>query len=67
MNGTGPFKFDHWTPGEELVLVRNDDYWLTEPLWEGGPSGPAAIERVVWRFMDEWGTRYAALSGAMRG
>ncbi len=60
MNGTGPFKFDHWTPGEELVLVRNDDYWLTEPLWEGGPSGPAAIERVVWRFMDEWGTRYAA-------
>jgi peptide/nickel transport system substrate-binding protein len=59
MNGTGPYKFDHWTPGEELVLVRNDDYWLTEPLWEGGPSGPAAIERAVWKFVTEWGTRYA--------
>jgi peptide/nickel transport system substrate-binding protein len=60
MNGTGPFKFDHWTPGEEIVLVRNDDYWMTEPLWEGGPSGPAAVERAVWRYMDEWGTRFAA-------
>lgn len=60
MNGTGPYKFDHWTPGEEIVLVRNDDYWLTEPLWEGGPSGPAAIERAVWKYMDEWGTRFAA-------
>ena len=26
-NGTGPFKLDHWTQGEEIVLVRNDDYW----------------------------------------
>jgi len=25
--GTGPFKFDHWNRGEELVLVRNEDYW----------------------------------------
>ncbi|TKJ31863.1 MAG: peptide ABC transporter substrate-binding protein [Chloroflexi bacterium B3_Chlor] len=59
MNGTGPYKFDHWTPGEELAYVRNDDYWLTEPLWEGGPSGPAAVERIVWKIVDEWGTRYA--------
>jgi peptide/nickel transport system substrate-binding protein len=59
MNGTGPFKFDHWTPGEELALVRNEDYWLTEPLWEGGPSGPPALERAVYKFVDEWGTRYA--------
>jgi peptide/nickel transport system substrate-binding protein len=59
MNGTGPFKFDHWTPGEEIVLLRNDDYWRTEPGWEGGPSGPAAIERVVKKYVDEWGTRFA--------
>jgi peptide/nickel transport system substrate-binding protein len=26
-NGTGPFMLDHWTPGEEVVLVRNDNYW----------------------------------------
>jgi peptide/nickel transport system substrate-binding protein len=60
MNGTGPYKFDHWTPGEEIVLVRNDDYWMTEPLWEGAPTGPAALERAVWKYIEEWGTRYAA-------
>jgi peptide/nickel transport system substrate-binding protein len=60
MNGTGPYKFDHWTPSEEIVLVRNDDYWMTEPLWEGAPTGPAALERAVWKYINEWGTRYAA-------
>ena len=34
--GTGPYKFESWTIGEQLVLVRNDDYWgehaLTEKL-----------------------------------
>jgi peptide/nickel transport system substrate-binding protein/oligopeptide transport system substrate-binding protein len=25
--GTGPFVFDHWTPGREIVLTRNPDYW----------------------------------------
>jgi peptide/nickel transport system substrate-binding protein len=60
MNGTGPYKFDHWTPGEEIVLVRNDDYWMTEPLWEGAPTGPASLERAVWKYVNEWGTRYAA-------
>jgi peptide/nickel transport system substrate-binding protein len=60
MNGTGPYKFDHWTPAEEIVVVRNDDYWMTEPLWEGAPTGPASMARGVWRYMDEWGTRFAA-------
>ena len=27
MVGTGPFKFVSWTPGESIVLERNDDYW----------------------------------------
>ena len=58
-NGTGPFKLDHWTKGQEIVLVRNDDYWRTEPAWEGGPTGPAALERVVIQKVDEFGTRFA--------
>jgi peptide/nickel transport system substrate-binding protein len=59
MNGTGPFMLESWTPNEETVLVRNDNYWRTEPIWDGGPSGTAAIERVVRKSVDEWGTRFA--------
>jgi peptide/nickel transport system substrate-binding protein len=50
-NGTGPFKLDHWTPGEEVVLVRFDDYWRE----------PAKLERVVTKFVNEWGTRFAMM------
>ena len=25
--GTGPFIFDHWKPGREVVLTKNPDYW----------------------------------------
>jgi peptide/nickel transport system substrate-binding protein len=59
VNGTGPFMFDHWTRGQEVVMVRNPNYWLTEPLWEGGPTGPAALERIVIKNVNEWGTRFA--------
>ncbi len=61
MNGTGPFMLDNWTKGQEIDLVRNDNYWRTEPAWEGGPVGPAALERVVIKQVDEWGTRFAML------
>jgi peptide/nickel transport system substrate-binding protein len=61
INGTGPFMLDHWTRGEEIVLVRNPNYWVTEPLWEGAPTGPASFARVVIRSVDEWGTRFAML------
>jgi peptide/nickel transport system substrate-binding protein len=64
MNGTGPFMLDHWTEGEEIVLTRNPNYWRTAevgPAWEGGPTGPAALERVVIKLVDEWGTRFAML------
>ena len=50
-NGTGPFILDHWTPGEEIVMVRNDNYWRE----------PAQLERVVIQQVDEWSTRFAML------
>ncbi|MBI3361148.1 MAG: hypothetical protein HY023_08560, partial [Chloroflexi bacterium] len=60
-NGTGPFKLDHWTPGQETVLVRNDAYWRTDAAWEGGPTGQSKLGRVVFKKVDEWGTRLAML------
>lgn len=61
VNGTGPYVLDHWTPGEEYVLTANPNYWRTDPIWEGGPSGPARIQNVIVQLVDEWGTRFAAL------
>jgi len=61
VNGTGPFMLDHWTEGEEIVLARNTSYWRTEPAWDGGPTGPSALARVVINMVDEWGTRFAML------
>jgi len=46
-NGTGPFMLENWTPGTEIVLVRNEGYW--------GP--PASLERVITRIVPDWGER----------
>jgi len=50
-NGTGPFKLEKLANGEEVVLVRNDDYWRE----------PAKLERVVLRQVAEWGTRFTMM------
>ncbi|MFN8596192.1 MAG: ABC transporter substrate-binding protein [Anaerolineae bacterium] len=50
-NGTGPYKLDHWTPGEEIVLVANPDY----------RKGEAALKRIVIKDVTEFGTRFASL------
>jgi peptide/nickel transport system substrate-binding protein len=59
-NGTGPYMLESWTPGEEKVLVKNPNWWRTEPTFEGGPTAPT-IERVVLKGVSEWGTRFAML------
>ena len=30
--GTGPFRFSDWSPRQQLVLERNDNYWGQKPL-----------------------------------
>ena len=39
--GTGPYVFDHWTAGQEIVLKRNENYWGKKPPVEGA--------RYIWR------------------
>ncbi|WP_454050631.1 ABC transporter substrate-binding protein [Cellulomonas sp. Marseille-Q8402] len=57
--GTGPFVVDEWTPQQQVVLVRNDDYVSRDPQAEH--DGPAHLEQIVWRFIPDAATRYAAL------
>ncbi|HLW59809.1 MAG TPA: ABC transporter substrate-binding protein [bacterium] len=36
MDGTGPFKLDHWDrQAKEVLLVRNDSYWRLPPRSSG--------------------------------
>ncbi len=34
MIGSGPFRFDAFTPGDRVVLARNDAYWGGAPAWQ---------------------------------
>ncbi|MBV9785449.1 MAG: ABC transporter substrate-binding protein [Acidisphaera sp.] len=53
--GTGPYRFVSYTPGDRVVLARNDGYWGGKQPWE----------RVSIVFMTDGGARVAAaLSGA---
>ena len=49
--GTGPFKFDSWTRGTEIRLVRNEDYWGDAP----------ALERAAFRVVPDPAAAAAAL------
>lgn len=49
-NGTGPYKLEKWTPGEEIRYTRFDGHW----------RGKAPLAKVVYKVMPEWGTRLAA-------
>jgi len=50
-NGTGAFKLDHWTPGQEIVMTKFDGYW----------GEAAKLDRVVITDITEFGTRFAML------
>ena len=52
--GTGPFKWNHWTKGSELKLVKNPDYWQT-----GKPS----LDSVTWKPVPDDNTRTLQLQG----
>lgn len=49
--GTGPFKFENWTPGTEIKLVKNTEYHGT----------PASIDSVTFKVVPEGATRVAEL------
>ncbi|MCC0065233.1 MAG: ABC transporter substrate-binding protein [Defluviimonas sp.] len=57
--GTGPFKLESFTQGQETVLVRNDDYTWGSPL--SANKGPAHIARITFREIAEDSTAYLEL------
>lgn len=39
--GTGPFRFAGWTFNDQLVLVKNEDYW------KGAPELPGVVIKII--------------------
>ena len=57
--GTGPFMVQSWPDENTLVLVKNPNYkWGPAFL---GNSGPAYLDKVIYKFVTEEATRGAAL------
>ncbi|MER7394283.1 ABC transporter substrate-binding protein [Streptomyces sp. NPDC000151] len=57
--GTGPFVVRRWNRQSDVVLVRNDRYNSPPPYAKH--RGPAHVRKVVWRFIPEPATRFAAV------
>lgn len=54
--GSGPYRWDSFEPGSQIVLARNPDY-----TW-GSPKGDAMADEAVYRFVPESTTRIADLA-----
>ena len=52
--GTGAFKWDHWTKGSELKLVKNPNYWQ---------AGKPSLDSVTWKPVPDDNTRTLQLQG----
>ncbi|MFU8863124.1 MAG: ABC transporter substrate-binding protein [Rhodobacterales bacterium] len=50
--GTGPFKFERWTRGDRLILVKNPDHREADSV---------ALERVEFRFISDPAAATAAM------
>jgi peptide/nickel transport system substrate-binding protein len=56
--GTGPFKFDEWSPGESVALSAYEDYW--------GDQGQ--VQEIIFQVIGETTARRQALeSGSIDG
>ncbi len=57
--GTGPFEVTKWVKQNSVTLTRNENY--STPPADAANSGPAYLDGIVWRFIPESASRYAAL------
>jgi peptide/nickel transport system substrate-binding protein len=49
--GTGPYKFEKWDSGREIVVTRNDDYWGKKPY----------LDKISYRIIVDYTAALAAL------
>jgi peptide/nickel transport system substrate-binding protein len=52
--GTGPFKFESSVPGQQLIVVKNPDYWQ---------KGLPKVDRIIYKILKDDTSRVMALMG----
>ena len=57
--GTGPFKLDHWTVNQELVVNKNPDYWQKDAKGNQLPY----LDKITFKPIAEAGQRVNSLVG----
>jgi len=57
--GTGPFVMQSYRPDAEIALVRNPNYTWGSPIFKH--QGPAYLERLTYRVINEDAVRLASL------
>jgi peptide/nickel transport system substrate-binding protein len=56
---SGPYKIDEWVPKDHITISRWDGYKRRAP-WSDH-DGPGNLDRVIWKFVPEAGTRTATV------
>jgi len=51
--GSGPYRFESWTTGQEIVLARNEEYWQGQ--------GYAWLDKIVFRVLTDYTASLVAL------
>ena len=57
--GTGPFKLDHWTVNQELVVNKNPDYWQKDSKGKQLPY----LDKITFKPIAEASQRVNSLEG----
>ncbi len=59
--GTGPFIVRQWNRGQSVELDRNPEY--NSAPQDAKHQGPAYLEHVSWKFLEDGSVRFAAVQG----
>lgn len=59
VDGTGPFKLQEYTPGDKLVIVRNDAYAWAPPFVQN--QGAPYLDAIEYRYISDAAARSTAI------
>lgn len=59
--GTGPFMLKDYVTASSILLVKNPDYWMTDPVGPGQGNQLPYLDEVRWLIIPDASTRMAGL------